>query len=294
MSSLSSFVASVRSFVENTSLEVHASSLVGEVFYDDLAKSEFCELHPNVSFENIDDEKTTIAQLHASIYGLTAPIAESLVFHRLLHGVDLSVISKSSVNAMEQMRFNIAKQMKNITYVIGEGSEIMLVDPCWDIDGCVNFLKLHNLKCIGSICTHYHFDHVGGILPNEILARLGLPPAMMEMARRLPGIRELKAPVCFMHEADSDAIKKQTEIDSSKCRLTKHDDVINIGAMRVRVLHTPGHSPGKTRCFREYTKRGGEVIRTGQTVLRGKREKNTEISSHGFPPRGYPVALVGV
>jgi hypothetical protein len=35
----------------------------------------------------------------------------------------------------------------------------------------------------------YHWDHVGGVLEDSMLARLGVPPAMYATARILPGVK---------------------------------------------------------------------------------------------------------
>ena len=147
--------------------------------------------------------------------------------------------------------FQIAKQMRNYSYVIGDGSskEVLVVDPCWDVDGIVAFLKKENLKCVGSVCTHYHWDHVGGHVPDSMLRGLGLPPQMIPLARVLPGIKELGDALgtnahCYMHEREAEQIQSQTKIPASTCRLMKHDQIFEVGCMRIRCLHTPGHTPG--------------------------------------------------
>lgn len=95
--------------------------------------------------------------------------------------------------------------------------------------------------------------------------RLGVPPAVQPMVRILPGVKELMAAVGkggiayarkgkefflsisfprYMHEKDAETIIQQTKIPKDQVHVTKHQEVFKIGDMAVRVLHTPGHTPG--------------------------------------------------
>lgn len=62
-------------------------------------------------------------------------IEANLFFRRLLHGVDVSI--KQTSDPMEQLRFQIAKQMKNYSYLLGDNKikKCLIVDPCWDPKG---------------------------------------------------------------------------------------------------------------------------------------------------------------
>ena len=95
----------------------------------------------------------------------------------------------------------------------------------------------------------YHWDHVGGRLEDSMLARLGVPQALWETARMLPGLRELMAATgptakAYAHERDAETIVKQTGVDAAKVHATKHQERFCVGNMAIRVLHTPGHTPG--------------------------------------------------
>lgn len=91
VSSFSDFLALVRKFVENTSLEIKPTSLVGDVFYDELAKEEFAELIERSAGEIFTDDSATLKSMYAHVYGKEATTTEdNLIFQRLLHGVDVS------------------------------------------------------------------------------------------------------------------------------------------------------------------------------------------------------------
>lgn len=68
---------------------------------------------------------------------------EALYFKRLLHGEDVSIPSNTK-DPMVGMRLQIAKQMKNFSYLIGDKKlkEVLVVDPCWDVDGILYYIKV--------------------------------------------------------------------------------------------------------------------------------------------------------
>ncbi len=159
--------------------------------------------------------------------------------------------------------------MRNYSYLIGDRAlkQVLVVDPCWDVEGVQRVMKEEGVSCVGAICTHYHWDHVGGCLDDSMLSRLGIPPAMMPLARILPGVKgkeiiaqfdivvshwalaELMASLgpearAYAHEKEAPTIIKQTGVDAARVHATKHNERFNVGDMVVRVLHTPGHTPG--------------------------------------------------
>jgi glyoxylase-like metal-dependent hydrolase (beta-lactamase superfamily II) len=128
-------------------------------------------------------------------------------------------------------------EMANFAYLVGnrETRECLLVDPAWSVDALLDQAEAEGLRVTGALVTHYHQDHVGGsIFGMEIegLARL--------MAR---------APVpVHVHANEAEGVRKVTGLSASD--LVKHEggDVVELGAVRVRLLHTPGHTPG-SQCF---------------------------------------------
>ena len=104
----------------------------------------------------------------------------------------------------------------NNGYVIADPStkEAYLVDAPAEIERLLNEAVDFQVK--GVIVTHTHPDHVAGYADLKRLT--DLPVAVHERdAHRLPGKPEL---------------------------LLAHDDTLEIGRTRIRVLHTPGHTPG--------------------------------------------------
>lgn len=130
-----------------------------------------------------------------------------------------------------------AEQMANFVYLIGDGAkrECMVVDPAWDVRGILDYVEREGMTLTGALITHYHPDHVGG----EIFGR------------QIEGIRELQSlhPVkIHANEHESDGIRSVTGLSKTDITGHKGGEEISIGEKSLRLLHTPGHTPG-SQCF---------------------------------------------
>jgi hydroxyacylglutathione hydrolase len=125
-------------------------------------------------------------------------------------------------------------QMANFTYIIAdeESGEAAIVDPSWDLDEVFHALKKNGWRAKYVINTHSHFDHVLG---NEQV--VGVTGAKIVQHRN----SQLEK-----HVAVSDG------------------DVIEIGSVKLRVLHTPGHSKDSMCLVLD-----GQLVFTGDTLFVG-------------------------
>jgi hydroxyacylglutathione hydrolase len=147
----------------------------------------------------------------------------------------------------------IATQMQNFVYLVGDRdtSECVAIDPAWDIEGIVSTAQADGMRLVGALATHYHPDHVGGSmfgLEVEGLAAL--------LARNPCKIH--------VHKHEADGVRQVTGV--SKSDLVEHEanDRIEVGAIAIELMHTPGHTPGSS-CFRV-----GDALLAGDTLfLRG-------------------------
>ncbi|MDZ4827924.1 MAG: MBL fold metallo-hydrolase [Actinomycetota bacterium] len=133
----------------------------------------------------------------------------------------------------------IAQQMVNFVYLVGdrETGEAVAIDPAYGPAELVEILDADGMRLTGALITHYHPDHCGGKLGSWSLA----------------GVAELLAQPKFsgkvhvQHE-EANGMKFVTGCSDSDLELHRSGDVIEVGDIRITLIHTPGHTPG-SQCF---------------------------------------------
>lgn len=125
-------------------------------------------------------------------------------------------------------------QMANFTYIIADErkGEAAIIDPSWDLDKIFDVLKKNKWKAKYVINTHSHFDH---ILGNEQVA-------------------EITGANIIQHE--SSQVSKHISVSEG--------DIVNVGDIPIRILHTPGHSVDSMCLIVD-----GHLVFTGDTLFVG-------------------------
>ena len=128
-------------------------------------------------------------------------------------------------------------QMANLVYLVGsrEAREALIVDPAWAVDGLLDQAETDGMEVVGALVTHYHQDHVGGSI----------------FGMEIEGIDHLLArkPVpIHVNGHEADGLKDITGASESDLRRVSGGDTLTLGRIRIRLLHTPGHTPG-SQCF---------------------------------------------
>jgi len=148
-------------------------------------------------------------------------------------------------------------QMANLAYLLGSRAtrEALIVDPAWDVDQLLDIADEDDMEVVGALVTHYHQDHVGGEL----------------FGHRIPGLDRLMArkPVpIHVNAHEADGLLLVTGVSRSDLEVHQGGDVIELGSIRTRLLHTPGHTPG-SQCFLvEESGRPGQLV-SGDTLFLG-------------------------
>ena len=117
-------------------------------------------------------------------------------------------------------------------YIIHDGKEALVIDPGWEGDVVVDKLEELGLKLRMVVATHLHIDHVNGVreLLDKYSPRWVYHKGEEEMWDLLPGMARSFG---FKHPDLPHADE-----------YLKEGDVVKLGRFRLKVLHTPGHSPG--------------------------------------------------
>jgi glyoxylase-like metal-dependent hydrolase (beta-lactamase superfamily II) len=130
-----------------------------------------------------------------------------------------------------------AAQMANFVYLIGddETRQCMIVDPAWDIQGLLDYIDGEEMQLVGALVTHYHPDHIGGSI----------------FGHNISGLAELmeKRPVkIHANEEEREGVRVVSGISQSDIEGHAGGDEVRVGNIGIKLLHTPGHTPG-SQCF---------------------------------------------
>lgn len=140
-------------------------------------------------------------------------------------------------------------------YIIAcpETREAAIIDPGAPDPWIRRVLAEQGLKLSAVWLTHGHVDHIGGV--EWVKSFSGAPVAIHPDDEPMLGDPRLNGSALFLSEP----------ISTSADRLINDGDVLPLGNLRFRVIHTPGHSPGGV-CF--YLESGGHLI-AGDTLFAG-------------------------
>jgi len=151
-------------------------------------------------------------------------VTDRLYFRQLLAGRDFA------------RQDPIAQQMVNFVYVVGDRQtgEAVAVDPAYAPGELLDLLAADGMRLTGVLATHYHPDHVGGdILGFDII-----------------GVRHLLERQEVPVHVQRDEARYVTAVTGVADALVPHEsgDTVEVGGLRIELIHTPGHTPG-SQCF---------------------------------------------
>ena len=131
-------------------------------------------------------------------------------------------------------------EVDNNVWVVGDDAECVVIDAPHDVDAILAVVGERTLRAI--VCTHAHDDHV----------------------RVAPALRERTGAPILLHPDDR-PLWELTHPDLLWDADLTDGQVLEVGGMRLEVLHTPGHAPGAV-CL--HLADHGCVF-TGDTLFRG-------------------------
>ena len=142
--------------------------------------------------------------------------------------------------------------MQNYVYLLGDPTthEAAVVDAAWDVDMIVRTAEEDGYRVTKDLVTHFHPDHLGGDL----------------MGHSIRGAAELIAKVpakVYIHRAELPFVHRLTGLSASDVVPVEGGDEVAIGNLKVKFVHTPGHTPG-SQCFLV-----GNALVSGDTLFIG-------------------------
>jgi glyoxylase-like metal-dependent hydrolase (beta-lactamase superfamily II) len=136
------------------------------------------------------------------------------------------------------------------TYIVAGEGEGLIIDPGSSYEMIINIISDLDVEVVGIIATHGHVDHVAGVYM----------------------LRKEYNTDFFMHGKDSFLLSQaESFLRTYGYDIPIVDDIdillddrgnINIGGFDLRIIHTPGHSPGSISILL------GDCLFTGDTLFR--------------------------
>lgn len=152
--------------------------------------------------------------------------------------------------------------------------EGLIIDPGFDRDTeaerVLTRVKQHHLDVKYIVNTHGHPDHTAG---NGLLkAATGAPIV----------IHELDAPKLTESSKNLSMLFGLRVTSPPADHTLKEGDIIQVGKVQLKVLHTPGHSKGSVSLL------GEDVVFTGDTLFAGS------IGRYDFPDASYKEIMTSL
>ncbi len=153
---------------------------------------------------------------------------------------------------MEIVTLPVGPLQANCILLFDEEKNAVVVDPGGDAQRILAEIRSRGLRVQAVLLTHVHFDHM--LAAGEVQAAAGAPlwvpegdeGALADPSRSLLGW-----------------MPGQGGLPLKPDRLVKEGDVLSVGALRLTVIATPGHTPGSC-CYR-----CENVLLTGDTLFAG-------------------------
>lgn len=157
-------------------------------------------------------------------------------------------------------------------YLVGDEKtrEALVIDPGGDARKIIDSIKKLQLSIVAIVNTHAHFDHVGAL--NAVRDFTGAPFMLHEAEVPVLGSAPMSAAMFGL------SIANPKPAD----RLLREGDQVKAGSIALKVLHTPGHTPGGI-CLLE-----GQHVFVGDTLFQGS------IGRTDFPGGDYGTLMASI
>ena len=134
-------------------------------------------------------------------------------------------------------------------YILCQSGHAVVIDPGADAVWILNHLQEQNVVLDAILLTHGHFDHIGAL--DELREKTGAKA----------GIHVLDEDMLGDPKANLSAYMSAPVSVKPADFVLRDGDVLTYHELELRVLHTPGHSPGGV-CFV-----CGDALFTGDTLF---------------------------
>lgn len=134
-----------------------------------------------------------------------------------------------------------------------ESKEAMVIDPAGDVEKITEMLEILNANLKYIYITHCHGDHIGGV--EELKQRYG--GQIVTERNDAENLLDVNKNLSYYVTSREIVIKTDARVDDN--------DLLHLGNLQFKVIHTPGHTSGGSCLYCEEEK----LLFSGDTLFRG-------------------------
>ena len=156
---------------------------------------------------------------------------------------------------LKRLKLNTTLSEPTNCYIIQdeETKETMVIDPASELEKIVNMLNILDAKLKYIYLTHCHADHIGAV--NQLHNKLG--GKILIHRNGAENLEDDNIVLASYMGTEKIVLEADSRVDG--------DDLIHIGNIEFKVLHTPGHTNCSTCLYSEVNK----MLFSGDTIFRG-------------------------
>ncbi|MGI6443056.1 MAG: MBL fold metallo-hydrolase [Synergistaceae bacterium] len=133
---------------------------------------------------------------------------------------------------MKIKRFALGSLWTNCYVIWDSNGDGFIVDPGGPASEVEEYIKNNDILVHWILLTHGHADHIGGVQELRNLSEKGVAIHYEDASCLSDPNKNLSS---FLEEI--------IKIHAAEKEL-KENDILNVGTMKIEVIHTPGHTPG--------------------------------------------------
>lgn len=150
--------------------------------------------------------------------------------------------------------YTVGEVMTNCFFIVNvDTKEVLVVDPGAEGADLAARVKKSGYKPVAVLLTHGHFDHAGGVA--DFVSEYPVPVYAHEAERET-----MESPMMNL----SGMWTRHGQKFSADIYV-KEGDILELAGFRIRVIFTPGHTPGGCCYYFE----GQKVLAAGDTLFHG-------------------------
>ncbi|MBP3831501.1 MAG: MBL fold metallo-hydrolase [Clostridia bacterium] len=134
-----------------------------------------------------------------------------------------------------------------------ETKETMVIDPAGDVDTITEMLDILEAKLKYIYITHCHGDHIGGV--TELKNKKGGKILIHRFDAE--GLNDININLTEIIDMPEIELEADSRVDDG--------DLLHLGNIEFKVIHTPGHTIGSSSLYCESEK----LLISGDTLFRG-------------------------